>query len=128
LSLLAGFRTRKTGEHSVTEVSENAGSRVGWLLGHRFLMLTHRGRRTGRVYRTVLEVVARDEVTREAVVMFAFGRTSHGPGGPAHASLTRSIPRWRKEAVARGPVRYFMNAATIGPTWRRRRSVTNEIG
>jgi deazaflavin-dependent oxidoreductase (nitroreductase family) len=49
---------------------------AGWLLGHRFLMLTHRGRRTGRVYRTVLEVVAWDEVAREAVVMSGFGRTS----------------------------------------------------
>jgi hypothetical protein len=57
----------------------------------------------------------------------ASGR-SYGPGGPDHASLTRSIPRWRKDTVARGPVRYFMKAATIGPTSRRRRSVTNEIG
>lgn len=29
----------------------------GWLLGRRFLCLTHLGRRSGRVYRTVLEVV-----------------------------------------------------------------------
>src|SRR4051812_42443008 len=49
---------------------------AGWLLGHRFLLLAHRGRRTGRVYRTVLEVVAWDAVTREAVVMSGFGRAS----------------------------------------------------
>ena len=49
---------------------------AGWLLGHRFLLLAHRGRRTGRVYRTVLEVVAWDEPTREAVVMSGFGYTS----------------------------------------------------
>jgi deazaflavin-dependent oxidoreductase (nitroreductase family) len=49
---------------------------AGWLLGHRFLLLTHRGRRTGRVYRTVLEVVAWDEATQEAVVMSGFGRSS----------------------------------------------------
>ena len=54
--------------------------------------------------------------------------SSGGPGTVGHASLTRSIPRWRKEAVARGPVRYFRKAATIGRTERRRRSVTNEIG
>jgi hypothetical protein len=30
---------------------------AGWLLGRRFLRLTHRGRRSGRRYRTVLEVV-----------------------------------------------------------------------
>ncbi|SEF20605.1 deazaflavin-dependent oxidoreductase, nitroreductase family [Amycolatopsis pretoriensis] len=29
----------------------------GWLLGHRFLCLTHLGRKSGRMYRTVLEVV-----------------------------------------------------------------------
>lgn len=29
----------------------------GWLLGRRFLCLTHVGRRSGRTYRTVLEVV-----------------------------------------------------------------------
>lgn len=31
--------------------------RLGWLLGRRFLCLTHLGRRSGRTYRTVLEVV-----------------------------------------------------------------------
>jgi len=38
---------------------------LGWLLGHRFLCLTHTGRRSGRTYRTVLEVIgtnAPDEV------------------------------------------------------------------
>jgi deazaflavin-dependent oxidoreductase (nitroreductase family) len=49
---------------------------LGWLLGHRFLLLNHRGRRTGRAYRTVLEVVAWDAVRREAVVMSGFGRGS----------------------------------------------------
>jgi deazaflavin-dependent oxidoreductase (nitroreductase family) len=46
---------------------------LGWLLGHRFLLLAHRGRRSGRVYRVVLEVVAWDPATREAVVMSGFG-------------------------------------------------------
>jgi deazaflavin-dependent oxidoreductase (nitroreductase family) len=49
---------------------------AGWLLGHRFLLLAHRGRRTGRVYRTVLEVLSWDEMSREAVVMSGFGRAS----------------------------------------------------
>ncbi len=51
-------------------------ARAGWLLGHRFLLLTHRGRRTGRVYRTMLEVIAWDEAAQEAVVMSGFGRES----------------------------------------------------
>jgi deazaflavin-dependent oxidoreductase (nitroreductase family) len=32
---------------------------AGWLLGHRFLRLTHVGRRSGRRYQTILEVVGK---------------------------------------------------------------------
>jgi deazaflavin-dependent oxidoreductase (nitroreductase family) len=49
---------------------------LGWLLGHRFLLLTHVGRRTGRVRRTVLEVVDFDADSGTAVVMAGFGRSS----------------------------------------------------
>lgn len=47
--------------------------RLGWLLGHRFLRLTHTGRRTGRVYHTVLEVVGTDPAADEVVVMAGLG-------------------------------------------------------
>jgi deazaflavin-dependent oxidoreductase (nitroreductase family) len=50
---------------------------AGWLYGHRFLLLTHRGRRSGRVYRTMLEVVGWDAARREAVVMSGFGPRSN---------------------------------------------------
>jgi len=46
---------------------------AGRLLGHRFLLLTHRGRSSGRIYRTILEVVGWDGTRREAVVMSGFG-------------------------------------------------------
>jgi deazaflavin-dependent oxidoreductase (nitroreductase family) len=46
---------------------------AGPLLGHRFLLLTNRGRRSGRIYRTILEVVSWDVARREAVVMSGFG-------------------------------------------------------
>jgi deazaflavin-dependent oxidoreductase (nitroreductase family) len=49
---------------------------AGWLLGHRFLLLRHRGRRSQRLYSTVLEVVAWRPATREAVVMSGFGHRS----------------------------------------------------
>ena len=52
------------------------GIGAGRLLGHRFLLLAHRGRRSGRVFRTPLEVVAWDAGLREAVVMSGFGRRS----------------------------------------------------
>lgn len=37
--------------------------RLGWLLGNRFLMLTHTGRRSGKPQRTVIEVVQYDKAT-----------------------------------------------------------------
>jgi len=36
---------------------------LGWLLGGRFVMLTHKGRKSGQLRRVVLEVVYRDEET-----------------------------------------------------------------
>jgi hypothetical protein len=44
---------------------------AGWgrLLGHRFLALTHRGRRSGRRYTTVLEVLCSRPERGEAVVV-----------------------------------------------------------
>jgi deazaflavin-dependent oxidoreductase (nitroreductase family) len=48
-------------------------ARVGGLLGHRFMQLSHRGRRSGRLYRTVLEVVHYDPQTRESLVCSGWG-------------------------------------------------------
>lgn len=45
----------------------------GRLLGHRFLQLTHVGRRSGRTFRTVLEVIRYDPDTGEATVLSGFG-------------------------------------------------------
>ncbi|HEY7093516.1 MAG TPA: nitroreductase family deazaflavin-dependent oxidoreductase [Ktedonobacterales bacterium] len=47
--------------------------RLGWLLGHRFLLLTHRGRTSGRIYQTVLEVVHHDPATHESAALSAWG-------------------------------------------------------
>lgn len=46
---------------------------LGGLLGHQFLLLTHAGRRTGRVHQTVLKVLRYDPATRESVVASAWG-------------------------------------------------------
>ena len=46
------------------------------LLGHRFLQLTHRGRRTGATHRTVLEVVGRDRATGAHYVAAGWGKKS----------------------------------------------------
>jgi deazaflavin-dependent oxidoreductase (nitroreductase family) len=42
---------------------------LGGLLGKRFLLLTHKGRRSGKVYRTVLAVLRFDEQTREIMAV-----------------------------------------------------------
>jgi deazaflavin-dependent oxidoreductase (nitroreductase family) len=50
--------------------------RLGWLLGHRFLLLVHVGRRSGRHYETVLEVVEYDRALPAAIVMSGWGRSA----------------------------------------------------
>lgn len=51
-------------------------ARLGWVLDHRFLLLVHRGRTSGRIYGTVLEVVEWDSSAREAIVVSGFGRSA----------------------------------------------------
>lgn len=46
---------------------------LGWLLGHRFLLLVHRGRKSGLLHQTALEVVRYDPTIRESVVLSARG-------------------------------------------------------
>jgi len=46
---------------------------LGWLLGHRFLLLVHRGRKTGLLRQTVLEVILYDPINRECIVLSAWG-------------------------------------------------------
>ena len=49
---------------------------AGWLLGNRFLRLTHVGRKSGRRYQTMLEVVGTDKANGELVVVAGFGPSS----------------------------------------------------
>ena len=50
--------------------------KLGRLLGHRFLLLIHTGRRSGRRHQTVLEVIQYRKISHEAIVMSGFGRDS----------------------------------------------------
>jgi deazaflavin-dependent oxidoreductase (nitroreductase family) len=49
---------------------------AGWLLGKRFVLLVHTGRRTGLTHKTILEVVRYDAATGAVTVMSGFGRGS----------------------------------------------------
>lgn len=46
--------------------------RLGWLLGKRFMQITHVGRRSGKTYRTVLAVLKFDEKTKEIYAVSAW--------------------------------------------------------
>ncbi len=49
---------------------------LGWLFGHRLLMLSHTGRRTGLRHQTVLEVVEYRKQGPEVIVANGFGPNS----------------------------------------------------
>jgi deazaflavin-dependent oxidoreductase (nitroreductase family) len=49
---------------------------LGWLLGGRFLLLNHVGRKTGLPRQAVLEVVQHDQETDTYVVAVGFGKKS----------------------------------------------------
>lgn len=51
-------------------------ARLGWLLGNRFLMLTHTGRVSGLPRQVVLEVVRHDQEADTIVVASAWGEQS----------------------------------------------------
>lgn len=45
----------------------------GWMLGSRVLAVTHKGRRSGREFQTILETMFFDKETGESVVASAYG-------------------------------------------------------
>jgi len=49
---------------------------AGWLLGPRFVRLTHIGRRTGRPYQTILETIGTDQEVGELLVLVGMGRSA----------------------------------------------------
>lgn len=50
---------------------------LGWVLGRRFLRLTHVGRRSGRRYRTMLEVIGTGPAPGEVIVIAGLGRSAN---------------------------------------------------
>lgn len=79
---------------------------AGRLLGHRFLQLTHRGRRTGQSHATVLEVLWWDRDTREVVVMSGWGRKANwyrNVLAAGVAEVTIGAERWPARVRALGP-------------------------
>ena len=75
---------------------------LGRLLGTRFLLLTHRGRKSGRLFQTPLEVVNYDKSTREASVISAWGESAD----------------WYRNLDAGGAVRVAIGGRQYQPTVR----------
>lgn len=75
---------------------------AGWLLGRRFLLLTHVGRRSGRRYQTVLEVIGTDSASGEVVVITARGGSADWYRNvQAHPATEVAIGRHRFRPVHR---------------------------
>ncbi|MGH2873929.1 MAG: nitroreductase family deazaflavin-dependent oxidoreductase [Solirubrobacteraceae bacterium] len=75
---------------------------LGWLLGRRFLRLTHRGRRSARRYQTMLEVIGNDRDSREVFVMVGLGRRAH----------------WYRNVIAGGAVEVAIARERFRPVYR----------
>ncbi|HZE05227.1 MAG TPA: nitroreductase family deazaflavin-dependent oxidoreductase [Solirubrobacteraceae bacterium] len=75
---------------------------LGWLLGRRFLRLTHRGRRSGRCYRTMLEVIGSNRAQDELFVMVGLGRGA----------------QWYRNVVAGGAVEVAIGRQRFRPDYR----------
>lgn len=75
---------------------------LGWLLGRRFLRLTHRGRRSGRCYQMMLEVIGEDHDRGELFVMVGLGRRA----------------QWYRNVVAGGAVEVAVGGRRFRPAYR----------
>lgn len=100
--------------------------RIGWLLGTRFLLLTHRGRKSGAVRQVVLEAMRHDRATRETIVMAGWGRRTAWllnleAGGAIEVRTGRL--RYRPEVRLVGPA----EAETILKAYERRNRLAAPI-
>jgi len=75
---------------------------LGWLLGRRFLRLTHRGRRSGRCYRMMLEVIGHDSSRHEVFVLVGLGRRA----------------QWYRNVIAGGAVELAIGGERFRPDYR----------
>lgn len=76
--------------------------RLGWLLGKRFLLLEHRGRKSGVIRRTVIEVVDHDPHEGSFVVAAAWGNQSDWfKNISAHPKVTIGVGLSKFSAIAR---------------------------
>lgn len=75
--------------------------RLGWLLGHRFMQITHVGRHSGKVRRTILAVLKFDDKTQEIYAVSAwkgsdwYHNIQASPALEVESGLVRYVPTQR---------------------------------
>jgi deazaflavin-dependent oxidoreductase (nitroreductase family) len=79
---------------------------LGWILGKRFLMLTHYGRKTGKPHQTVIEVVNYDKQSGIYVIASGWGTKS---------DWYRNILKTPQVVVAVGREKFNALAAQLSP-------------
>ena len=84
---------------------------LGWLLDSRFLLLRHRGRKTGGMRSTVLEVIRRDRTTGACYVAAAWGE---------RAQWFRNILADARVSVTIGRTNFDGTATALAPEEGRR--------
>ena len=71
---------------------------LGWLMGKRFMLLTHRGRRSGKVRRTILAILRFDSETKEIMAISAWSASDwylniqNSPALQVETGFTRYAP------------------------------------
>lgn len=80
-------------------------ARLGWLLGKRFMQITHVGRKSGKVHRTILAVLQYDEQTKEILAVSAW------KGSDWYYNIQATPARW----VETGFERYAPQQRTLTP-------------
>jgi deazaflavin-dependent oxidoreductase (nitroreductase family) len=75
---------------------------LGWIFGHAFLLLVHRGRKSGRTYQTALKVLTTEPRSHEVIVFSAWGESSDwvrniqaGPALEVRLGRERFVPAHR---------------------------------
>jgi deazaflavin-dependent oxidoreductase (nitroreductase family) len=101
-------------------------ARLGFLLGHRALLLVHTGRRTGQRHETVLEVVRYDPRRREAVVMAGWGRRTQWLHN-VEAGLARDVRIGRERFAPAFRVLGPDEAATVFANYERRNRLIRPV-
>lgn len=93
---MAGRRPGRLGRRLLRAPTRLYDWNAGWLLGRRFLRLTHIGRRTGRRHRTMLEVIGTRPADEEFVVIAGLGRSAEWYRNlQAHGAVEVAVGRQR---------------------------------